>query len=313
MSRFSIVIPIDGDDRRQNEIQRFEDTLASVLRSRPRESQIIVVHNGRYEDPHGLGSEVDWIVETSPYLADQLDRSLKAATGDLITLLRPGIELDEGWNESVPKAFENKSVGSLTPLIVSTSYPAKITVGGIWANRSGTRRLAGFQKKFSHRTLRNLKPLGPSSHFGIYRRSVLKAIGPAGSLTEDLYVDVDIALSMRELGFTNALGSDVIGTTESEDLIIAESTRPHGCSAERSLSRYSQADSSSTLSRILWEIAKAPLKPWLFRHGFQRLSAKRHRALDQAFRQHLAAAKNTPSWRDSATESESKTSRRRAA
>ena len=67
MSRFSIVIPIDGDDRRQNEIQRFEDTLASVLRSRPRESQIIVVHNGRYEDPHGLGSEVDWIVETSPY------------------------------------------------------------------------------------------------------------------------------------------------------------------------------------------------------------------------------------------------------
>ena len=313
MSRFSIIIPIDRDDRRQNEIQRFEDTLASVLRSRPSESQIIIVHNGRYEDPYGLGSEVDWVVETSPNLADQFDRGVKAAQGDLVTLIRPGIELDEGWDQAVPQAFENERVGSLTPMIVSTSQPARITVAGISANRSGTRLLTGVQKKLSHRTLRNLRPLGPTSHFAIYRRSVLQAIGPLGSLTEDLFLDVDVALSVRELGFTNAVSGDVLGTTESDALILSESTQPHGCAAERSLHRYSQGASSSTLGRTLWEIAKAPLKPWMLRHGIQRFSAKRSRSVDQPFRQHLAAVKTAQSLQDSAIGSESTVPQRRAA
>ena len=100
--------------------------MASVLRSRPRQAQIIVVHDGSYEDPHGLGSEIDWVVETSSNLASQFDLGVSASRGDLIVLIRPGVELDEGWDSSIEEAFEDPQVGSLTPLIVPSSRPGRI-------------------------------------------------------------------------------------------------------------------------------------------------------------------------------------------
>ena len=177
MSRFSIVLPVSRGNRQPNQIQRFEDTLASVLRSRPRQAQIIVVHDGSYEDPHGLGSEIDWIVETSSNLASQFDLGVAASHGDLIMLIRPGVELDEGWESSIEEAFEDPQVGSLTPLIVPSSRPGRMTAAGVSTNAAGTRRLLGTQQPISNRSLQKLKPLGPSSHLAVYRRTVLSAIG----------------------------------------------------------------------------------------------------------------------------------------
>ena len=314
MSRFSIVIPVTRGNRQPNQIHRFEDTLASVLRSRPRQAQIIVVHDGSYEDPHGLGSEIDWVVETSSNLASQFDLGVSASRGDLIVLIRPGVELDEGWDSSFEEAFEDPQVGSLTPLIVPSSRPGRIAAAGVVTNAAGTRRLLGSQQRLSDRSLQSLKPLGPSSHLAVYRRAILTAIGRWGCLTDDVYLDVEIALSLRTLGFSNVLCRDAIATVESEDWILAESNRPHGCTAERSLYRYTRHGRSSTLARTLMDVAKSPLQPWLLSHGFQRLAAKRERSADQLFRRHLAVVKNTESWRETTVEeNSSRTTRRRAA
>ena len=314
MSRFSIVLPVSRGNRQPNPIQRFEDTLASVLRSRPRQAQVIVVHDGSYEDPHGLGSEIDWIVETSSNLASQFDLGVAASHGDLIVLIRPGVELDEGWESSLEEAFEDPQVGSLTPLIVPSFRPGRMTAAGVSTNAAGTRRLLGTQQPISNRSLQKLKPLGPSSHLAVYRRTVLSAIGRLGCLTDDVYLDVEVALSLRTLGFTNVLCRDTIATVESEEGILAESNRPHGCTAERSLYRYTRHGQSSTLARTLMDVAKSPLQPWRLSHGFQRLAAKRERLADQRFKQHLAVVKNTESWRETTvTKDAPRTTRRRAA
>ena len=55
MSRFSIVVPILGHSKQT------DDTLASALRYRPAESEVIIVHDGSYEDQYGLGDEIQQV------------------------------------------------------------------------------------------------------------------------------------------------------------------------------------------------------------------------------------------------------------
>ncbi|MCH2182028.1 MAG: hypothetical protein MK108_08490 [Mariniblastus sp.] len=314
MNRFSIVIPVDWDNQTENEVQRFEDTLASVLRSRPHQAQILVVHDGSYQDPHGLGSEVDWIVESSSSLANQFDLAVTASSGEWIVLIRPGVELDEGWEHPVEQAFENPQTGSLTPLIVPSSQPARITVAGVDADAAGTRQLLGCGQKLYGRSLQRLTPLGPSSHFGIYRRSIISAIGRLGCLTEDIYLDVELALSLQALGFSNQLCSEIVATVDRESRVQAESRQPHGTTAERSLYRYGRQGRSSRWARTLLDMARSPLQSWRLRHGLQRLTSQRDRSADQSFRRHLAIIKHTESWRETALpESIPGTAERRAA
>ena len=298
MSRFSIVIPIPGDNHTETEVQRFEDTLASVLRSRPHQAQVLVVHDGSYEDPHGLGSEVDWIVESSSRLANQFDLALAASQGDWVVLVRPGVELDEGWEDSVEAAFENPQTGSLTPLIVPSSRPSRVTVAGVTADVSGTRQPLGCGQKVYGRSLQRLNPLGPSSHFGIYRRSILSAIGRLGCLTDDMYLDVELGLILQALGFSSQFCTDIVATIDKENLVQAEARQPHGTTAERSLYRYDRRDQSSRWARTLLDLAKAPLQNWRLRHGLQRLSARRERLADQSFRQHLAIIQHDKPWQE---------------
>ncbi len=313
MNRFSIVIPITRDNPQNNEIQRFEDTLASVLRSRPEQSQIVIVHDGHYEDPHGLGAEVDWVVETSPQLTSQFDMGVSACQGELITLIRPGIELDEGWEHAIGAAFEDPQVGSLTPLIVPISQPTRIATAGVTMKTNGTRQLLGSQQRLAPRTLRRLKPLGPSSHLAVYRRSAINAIGELACLTESVYLDIEVALSLRALGFSNVLCADTVATTDSEHKILTESSCPHGCTAERALYRYGQRGTSAPWLRTVTDILSATINPWRLRHGFQRLAARRQRSADQSFRRHLEVVKHTESWSETTIHPESTLSDQRRA
>ena len=57
MPRLSIIIPHRNND------QRLEETILSVLENRPRDCEVIVVHDGSYRDPYDLGDEVVYVQE----------------------------------------------------------------------------------------------------------------------------------------------------------------------------------------------------------------------------------------------------------
>jgi len=198
----------------------------------------------------------------------------------------------------VEQAVFDPQTGSLTPLIVPSRQPSRIAAAGVDADASGTRQLLGSGQKLYGRSLKRLKPLGPSSHFGIYRRSVISAIGRLGCLTEDVYLDVELALSLQALGFSNRLCSEIVATIEREGSLESESRRPHGAAAERSLYRHDRRVRSSRWTRTLLDMARSPLQFWRLRHGLQRLAAHREKSSDQAFRQHLAIARHTELWRE---------------
>jgi hypothetical protein len=56
MPRISLLLPCLQAD------SAFEDTLASLLRTRPAGADVIVVHDGTYQDQYGLAGEVEYAV-----------------------------------------------------------------------------------------------------------------------------------------------------------------------------------------------------------------------------------------------------------
>ena len=57
MPRLSIIVPHRQDD------QQLEATILSVLENRPRDCEVIVVHDGSYLDPYQLSDELIYVQE----------------------------------------------------------------------------------------------------------------------------------------------------------------------------------------------------------------------------------------------------------
>ena len=89
MCRFSIIVPF------VQPLCSFDDTLASVLRYRPANSEVFVVHDGTYQDPHDLLDEVVMItahdqIENSSCLDHFLSTAVDQAEGEITVWVRPG-------------------------------------------------------------------------------------------------------------------------------------------------------------------------------------------------------------------------------
>ena len=275
MSQFSIIIPLIGDR------SLFEDTLASVLRYRPADCQIIVVHDGDYQDPYGLKDEVKFVVADEQNLIGYLNVALCYVSGEFTTFVRAGVELDENWSDVVARAFEDANVGAVTPIIVSRGRPSKILAAGIAADSSWTRTIVGRGRRCSKKQIAKLAPHGPSSWMGVYRTSLLKSLAPFDERLESLYIDQDIASSMRALDLRNLLEMELVGFVDEDPGIFQESQLPHGRSAQRSVARYAKKSFACLAKNFLRDVVCAPFSAWRLAHGMQRFVSRKNVAQDR--------------------------------
>ncbi len=199
-------------------------------------AQVIVVHDGSYEDPYQLGEEVDWVsIDGRPQLIRLFNRGLQAANGQWIVLIRPGVQIDENWQAAVEDAIDNSHVGCVAPIIVNVNRPTKIIAAGVHSDRFNNRILLATQVRIASKCLASISPLGPTCWLAVYRRDLLSAIGPLDERMDPHYMDLDIALALKQLGFKCALQPDLIGEVESELPIRREAALPHGLSAQRAV------------------------------------------------------------------------------
>ena len=288
MNRFSIIVPL-LDDRRM-----FDDSLASVLRYRPSSSQVIVVHDGTYDDPYGLGGEVDLVSTSSRAdLVRLFNCALPETTGDYVALIRPGVELASGWNESVELKFKDPNTASVVPILVTPARQQTIVAAGITHGFGFRRRLVGAKSKIAPRTIRQTAPLGPTSWAAFYRRSALEQIGTCAERLDAHYLDVDIALSLRTIGYACDFCPDCVLEVERSALIERELTLPHGRSSQRAYRRHA-ARSGSTSSwfqatcAFTQELLLSAFQPGRLHHALGRLGAWTTAGLDRDYADHLA-------------------------
>ena len=291
MTGISIIVPHTG------QIERFEDTLASVLRHRPPNSQLIVVHDGGYDDPYDLADEVRFVNADQNYsLIPFLNVGMCYVGGNTTVVLRPGIEVDENWNDSISEAFEDDRVGAGSPVIVGAERQSKVVTAGVDVSRSGSRKLVGSGKRVSGKRLHSIKSVGPSSWFAAYRTKLLKQLLPFDEQLDSVCWDADVATAIQAMGFQNRLLTDCVAVAESEDLVLEETEVAHGLSAQRAMTRSGKASLPATVGGLLGDLIGSTIQPWKLRHLVQRLGAGKYRSVDASHFEQLQQLRRRQLW-----------------
>lgn len=194
MTRLSIVIPCLGP------CEQFEDTLASVLQHRPDRSEIIVAHRRAYADPYHLRGEVAFSHVESASLVDLINDAVQDARGEVIHVLAAGTEVRDGWTHWALRHFADPRIVAVAPLVLKQTAPGRMETMGVSYTLGGGRISVGHDLAIpDHHALLD-EVLGPSLLAGFFSKDALLALGGFCRDVGDELADLDLALSLRDLG-----------------------------------------------------------------------------------------------------------------
>jgi len=273
MPRFSLILPYTQPT------PAFEDTLASLLRTRPRSAEVIVVHDGSYRDQYGLEEEVGCAVANKQRLVAYWNAGLEASGGEFIVWIRPGVQLDDGWEVDCLKEFENPRVGCVGPRLNIEGEGKRQSIFGIATSRTGTRQLKTEQKG---------QLLGPSSWVAAYRQSSLGWLDALDLVWEDEYLDAYLGLALRRLGYEYRLAPDWEAMIDGPAATEVLAKRPHGLSAARASVRFGQPLVTGIGASLQEDLTSLFSQSWRMRHFRGRLKAGRFRTADLHASEQLA-------------------------
>ena len=191
MPRLSIVIPHRRDDL------RFEATLLSVLENQPRDSEVIVVHDGSYADPYRLNGELLFVEASSTDCVGLLNAGLLAACAPAICTVLDGVHVNHGWADNALRLLDDPSIASVAISTVRQGE-SNTTTCGIDPNRLAVG--ADLQRGVVARTTTQGGSAAPELACGFYRTKILRAIGGWDPDLQSEVADVDLAWTMQALG-----------------------------------------------------------------------------------------------------------------
>lgn len=186
MPRLSIIVPC------VNRLAELEDTLVSVLENRPRDCEILVVHDGSYDDPYDLGGdEVELVVSEESSVVGMIQAGACAAHAGIVQVLLPGMVVPAGWTDGVLSTFQEAEVASVSSGIDSISdQAAAYGIDAQWLPR----------RTVIHR-VRAHREVAPLIAGSFFRRRVLLALDgfyPFPSLEAS---EVEFGLALKALGY----------------------------------------------------------------------------------------------------------------
>ena len=121
----------------------FESTLVSVLENRPQGCEIVVVHDGSYQDPFDLTDEVRFAVASDDSLLSLLRAGVAEARAPLVHVAADGVQVDAGWTDQPLELFQGQSSpGPVTPVVRESGSGKIVAAGWTRDKNSGRRRIA---------------------------------------------------------------------------------------------------------------------------------------------------------------------------
>ncbi len=194
MLKLSILIPLIDP-------LALEATLVSVLQNRPHDCEIVVLHDGLYQDPYGLSGEVRFVtVPAGTSMAAMVARGVETARGAVVHPLACGAETIDGWADAALVHFAQADVAAVATIVVARDR-SHVDSAGLDYRRGGARVARLHGEPLESVSTETVDVLGPVLLGGFYRRSFL------GSLTADLcaivgddLVDAELALNLAHSG-----------------------------------------------------------------------------------------------------------------
>ena len=126
--QLSIVVPI------QRDLAGFESTLISVLENQPSGSEVLVSHDGSYDDPFELCEEVRFVVAESTRLIDLVGVAARQARGPYVHVLGDGLRATCGWTDDALEHFDHFDTAAVAPVIRAAANRRVLSAG--WSTTS---------------------------------------------------------------------------------------------------------------------------------------------------------------------------------
>jgi len=197
--RLSIIVPFFGDNQ-----QNLETTLVSILENRPASCEILVVHNGEYNDPYELVDEVRFIT-TGECLLDGLNVAIRSSHGEVVHLVESGMEVEPGWTDWSLVHFADPDVAAVSPLVLSQSSPRQVVFWGVNYFAGGHRQIVGRNCRWDSERESLPKMMGPTMSASFYRRQTLVEIGLFDRWVGQRLADIDVALKLKTAAYRNVI------------------------------------------------------------------------------------------------------------
>lgn len=167
LPRVSIVVPV-GDV-----LSDFETSLVSVLEHLPADAEVIVTHDGSYDDPFDLAEEVRFASTGSSDWGDLIRVIGSEARGRFVHLIGGGVRATDGWTAAGIEPFDDPEVGMIASVLRSERGEI-VSVG--WRDteaRLGEPVLAG-SDRFDRRLA--ARAMAPSLFASFWRRETLRGL-----------------------------------------------------------------------------------------------------------------------------------------
>ncbi len=208
MLRLSIIVLHQDDDA------KLESTLLSLLENRnEKHHEIILVHNGSYNDPYGLSLDEVRMIHASDRngCIDQINAAVSVARSPYVQILFPGVTVETNWCEEALELLTS-------PDTVCVGSPCKV--------ESENKVLYGLdQSALPHRRFaqKQNNRIAPVLCGTIFRKKILQLVGGLNSLLprEGAEVELQLLFEAMELESKIATVSRLSGprrTIEGRDI-----------------------------------------------------------------------------------------------
>jgi len=187
-----------------------ETCLASVDRHRPAGTAVEVI----VADDASTDGTADWIADAFPWVrvvrrevnggfVAAANAGIAAARGEFVQLLNNDTEVTAGWIEAGLAPFADPTVGSVAPLVLVRSDPARVDSAGDsyalvgWPSKRGHGQATA---RWADRPVDRV--FGASGSSAFYRASALRRVGAYDPTFGSYYEDVDLAFRLRWAGYS---------------------------------------------------------------------------------------------------------------
>lgn len=217
--RVSIVVPIGSN------LAAFESTLISVLEKQPAGCEVLVAHDGSYDDPFQLCDEVRFVVSHTDSIADLVAAAASVARGRFVHVLADGVCATSGWLDGALEKFEHFDAACVAPVIRHRKSKKIVSAG--WHDGKDQLCKQACQGQIDPTAAPKL--VGAHLQASFWRREVLRSLANAFATSESsTAISYAYEHLMRNAGWRTVLASECDVTVEEPRLSWCETNFARG-------------------------------------------------------------------------------------
>ena len=221
-------------------------------------SEILVCHDGSYQDPFELGDEIRFVIADSENPLELISAGASQARGRFVHILSDGLRATTGWIDEALEEFEAYDCGAVTPVIRHQTDGTIVSAG--WNDG-----VVGLCKSADQgqQVVKNSKSNQSGAYLqgSFWRRELLRSLTDAlttADLLEASYVFHHLA---DQAGWKCSLASDSELLYTHDTLPWNEPSMSRGMRTQCVKNHFSQGGWSRSLSAGLWSAIASMTRP----------------------------------------------------